>query len=154
MPAQPASLGAPKTKTGPPKSRETALFLSSPGPGPVQSLLVGLSPDQLVAPPCTDMDRLYLRVSRCVWWWEDCPLPLDSVWGTLRPVLGMYLAKAEVRVARRTSTESTAFMVFGVGWDRRRTDENGRHSREHCYHGYQQSPSTNQQKLEEGDRCV
>lgn len=102
----------------------TLIFFSNshncflPWPGPVESLLISLSPDQLISPTWTDMDTirskhfLHYTHSFSFRGTDDVHRPLDRVWGILLPDFGMYFPKADDTHTRIKSTDDAALIIF------------------------------------------
>lgn len=105
----------------------------SPGPGPVEGLLVRLRPDQLVPPTFThkehhsNQDELYgFRFERfslqsfCLasfsrrQWGDEVDAPLERVWGILFPPFGTYLPKADDTDTKIRRSDKAALFILSL----------------------------------------
>lgn len=99
-------------------SKRAASLDDVPGPGPVQSLFVGLSPDQLISPTWTAAVIPEVRFVILVRHSHHSAMsrregnkPLDRVWGILLPVFGMYFPSVHATTKTRKA-ESAAPIIF------------------------------------------
>lgn len=109
-----------------------------PGPGPVQTLFVGLSPDQLISPTWTAavipevrfiiLVRHSHHSATSLGEWNK---PLDRVWGILLPLFGMYLPSVHATTNTRKA-DSAARIIFKAFWKMTNTHETPLQSR--CSH--------------------
>lgn len=108
-------------------SKRAAGLGDIPGPGPVQSLFVGLSPDQLISPTWTVIPQVRFIIlvrhshhsAMSLRQWNK---PLDRVWGILLPVFGMYLPSVHATTKTRKA-DNAARIIFKAFGNRTNTHE-------------------------------